>query len=168
MKQRHPPLLSRVTTDAAHLLSALADRSRIWVGVAAIRTVSEPGRDWRPAGRALATVAVQSALIHFAIKPIFGRARPSAQVRSRFGMRRPVSGSFPSGHSASAMTAALLLADGRRGWNGPLIALALAIASSRVAVGLHHRSDVIGGALLGTLTGVVVKRFLPLTRMRIR
>lgn len=168
MSTRKPDGLGRVAIDAAHVLSSLADRSKIWVGVAALRTLTEPGRDWRPAGRALATVALQSALVHFAIKPIFGRARPRVEVQSRFGMRRPVSGSFPSGHSASAMTAAILLADGRSGWDGPLIALALAVASSRVAVGLHHRSDVIGGALLGTLTGIVVKRLLPLTTMRVR
>ena len=142
----------------AYLLSALADRSKLWVAAAALRTLTEPGRDWRPAARAVGTIAVQSALVHFAVKPLFRRSRPAGQVLSRFGMRRPPSSSFPSGHAASAATAAVLLADGRRSWSGPLAALALGVAWSRVQVRLHHASDVAGGLVLGVAVGLAVKR----------
>jgi undecaprenyl-diphosphatase len=142
----------------AFLLSALADRSKLWVAAAVLRTLTEPDRDWRPAARAMGTVAAQSALVHFAVKPLFGRRRPAGGVPSRFGMRRPPSSSFPSGHAASAATAAILLADGRRGWGPPLAALAVGVAWSRVQVRLHHASDVGGGLVLGVAVGLAVKR----------
>ena len=142
----------------AYLLSALADRSKLWLAAAALRTLTEPDRNWRPAARAVGTVAVQSALVHFAIKPLFRRTRPAGPVLSRFGMRRPPSSSFPSGHAASAATAAILLADGRRGWGAPLAGLAIGVAWSRVQVRLHHASDVAGGLVLGMAVGLAVKR----------
>ena len=142
----------------AFFLSALADRSKLWLAAAALRTLTEPGRDWRPAARAVGTVAAQSAFVHFAVKPLFRRCRPAGHVRSRFGMRRPPSTSFPSGHAASAATAAILLSDGRRGWAAPLAALALGVAWSRVQVRLHHASDVAGGLALGVAVGLAAKR----------
>ena len=155
--RRMPPL------DAtAHILSALADRSKLWVGIATLRTLVEPGHDWRPALRALAVIAAQSALIHFVVKPAFDRSRPVVEVRRRFGMRQPPSRSFPSGHAASAMTGAILLGDGRRGWTGPLVVLALAVSASRIVVGLHHTTDVAGGVLAGFVTGLVVRRVVGL------
>jgi membrane-associated phospholipid phosphatase len=142
----------------AYLLSALADRSKLWLAAAALRTLTEPERDWRPAARAVGTIAAQSALVHFLVKPLFRRHRPPGQVRSRFGMRRPPSSSFPSGHAASAATAAILLADGRRGWGPPLASLALGVAWSRVQVRLHHASDVAGGLVLGVAVGLAARR----------
>lgn len=136
------------------MLSALADRSKLWVGIAALRVLTDQERDWRPAARALGTIAAQSALIHFVVKPIFRRHRPRSHGPSRFGMRRPASSSFPSGHAASAATAAILLAEGRPRWQLPLAALALGVAWSRVQVRLHHASDVGAGLCLGATIGL--------------
>jgi membrane-associated phospholipid phosphatase len=130
------------------------------VSVAILRTLTEPDRDWRPAARTLGTVAAQSALVHFVVKPLFRRRRPRADVRARFGMRRPPSSSFPSGHAASAAAAAILLADGRRGWGAPLAVMALGVACSRVQVRLHHASDAAGGLILGTAIGLATRRLL--------
>jgi membrane-associated phospholipid phosphatase len=157
LRTRHRPLAT-----PAYLLSAAADRSKLWVGLAAVRTLTEPRRDWRPAARVVAVVALQSALVHFAVKPLFRRRRPAVEVAARFGMRRPPSGSFPSGHAATAAAAAVLLADGRRGWGAPLGALALGVGWSRVQVGLHHLSDVAGGLALGAAVGLAARRLLPL------
>ena len=79
----------------------------------------------------------------------------------RFGARRPPSSSFPSGHSASAATAAILLGDGTP-LGVPLGLLALAVAASRLQTGLHHASDVGAGLLLGTGVGLLAKRAWPL------
>jgi membrane-associated phospholipid phosphatase len=40
------------------------------------------------------------------------------------------------------------------------LSFAAAVAVSRVHVGAHHASDVVGGALIGTATGLVVRRLL--------
>jgi len=93
----------------------------------------------------------------------FRRVRPELdepQEPLPYGMHRPVTSSFPSGHAASAFTAAVLLAD------SPLapayFVLATGVAASRVYVRMHHASDIVAGAALGVLLGVVARRVLPL------
>ncbi len=73
--------------------------------------------------------------------------------------------SFPSGHSANSMIAYLCLAlliagdsPRRLWWAGAAIALSLAIGISRVLVGVHWPSDVVGGWSFGLLWALLVLR----------
>ena len=145
----------------AHALSSLADRSKLWVAVSALRAAREGRRGRLLALRALVVVALESALIHVVVKPAFQRTRPTVEVPLRFGARRPPSSSFPSGHAASATTAALLLANGDPVWAPALSGLAAAVAWSRVETGLHHTTDAVAGMALGVGFGLVARRFLP-------
>ncbi|GAC1339840.1 MAG: hypothetical protein NVSMB29_07840 [Candidatus Dormibacteria bacterium] len=145
-----------------HLLSSAADRSKLWIALAVLRAVAEGERGRAAAIRVAVVVPTQSAVVELGIKRLFDRRRPAASpVPLRFGARRPPSSSFPSGHAASASCAAILLAEGTR-CGAPLALLAVAVAASRLQTGLHHASDVVAGALLGTLVGLVVRRVFPL------
>ncbi|MEO5973310.1 MAG: phosphatase PAP2 family protein [Sphingomicrobium sp.] len=71
--------------------------------------------------------------------------------------------SFPSGHSANSMIAyvclALLIAGDsprRLWWAGAAVALSVAIGISRVLVGVHWPSDVVGGWSFGMLWTLLV------------
>jgi len=57
--------------------------------------------------------------------------------------------SFPSGHTLHAVNFALQLVAFAPGFAWLLLPLALAIAASRLVLGLHYLSDVLVGALLG-------------------
>jgi undecaprenyl-diphosphatase len=68
----------------------------------------------------------------------------------------PHSHSFPSGHTAVAFAAATVLT-----WLAPraapaFFALALAIGYSRIYVGVHWPLDVVGGAVVGTATALLL------------
>ena len=68
---------------------------------------------------------------------------------------RPDSFSFPSGHSASSFTAAVMLTlRHKKAW--PALLLAAAIAFSRVFLFVHFPTYILAGALLGTLFAFTV------------
>jgi membrane-associated phospholipid phosphatase len=72
----------------------------------------------------------------------------------------------PSGHTAAAAVVygGLLALSAPRGWRTPLLAAAAALAiavligGSRIALGVHSRSDVLVGALLGVAGAVLLAR----------
>lgn len=69
--------------------------------------------------------------------------------------------SFPSGHATISFAfATLFIGDAIL---FPLaLAMAVAVVYGRVAVGVHYFSDVLAGAVVGMMFGILVSRFLPL------
>ena len=61
--------------------------------------------------------------------------------------------SFPSGHTMTAFSIALVLSYFYRGVELPLYFMAASIAISRVVLGMHFMSDVLAGAILGVGIG---------------
>jgi undecaprenyl-diphosphatase len=61
--------------------------------------------------------------------------------------------SFPSGHTMTAFSIALVLSYFYRGVELPLYFMAVSIAISRVVLGMHFMSDVLAGAILGVGLG---------------
>jgi membrane-associated phospholipid phosphatase len=84
-------------------------------------------------------------------KTFVRRARPYDAEGVRRLIRPPTGSSFPSGHAAvaAAMTALLAERVGRPRIAWGLRGLGAYVAASRVYVGVHYPSDVVGGAGLG-------------------
>jgi undecaprenyl-diphosphatase len=143
-------------------LSSAADHGLLWLLIGSSRAARRG--DPAIALRMGATLGIESLLTNGPIKAMFRRVRPETDHPPEgplpYGMHRPLTSSFPSGHAASAFTAATLLAGGPA---TPLwFALAAAVASSRVYTRMHHTSDIVAGAALGIVLGTVARRVLPL------
>src|SRR5450755_2565697 len=63
--------------------------------------------------------------------------------------------SFPSGHTMTAFSIALVLSYFYPGLEGMLFFLTLSIAFSRIVLGMHFLSDVLAGIILGVALGCV-------------
>jgi membrane-associated phospholipid phosphatase len=93
--------------------------------------------------------------VNYGVKRIVRRDRP---LEAAALTRHPSSPSFPSSHAAMSAAAAVVLADARPSLTALWALLAAAMCASRLHVGAHHTSDVVGGALLGTATGMLSVR----------
>jgi undecaprenyl-diphosphatase len=154
----------RRTPTLDHLfygLSSAGDHGLLWHAVGVTRALQR--RDPGYALRFSAALGIESAITNGAVKSLFRRVRPPDHFEHEaplpYGMRRPITSSFPSGHAATAFMCALVLSadDGAApGW----FALASLVAASRVYVRMHHTSDVVGGAVLGLVLGKIARRFL--------
>ena len=139
------PALDRIV----YPLSSAADHSILWHAIGVTRSLRRGG-DLAGAARFSAAIGIESAVTNGPVKMVFGRVRPVdlTEVEFRYGLRKPVTSSFPSGHATAAFCAATLLGGGV-GW----YTLAAAVAATRVYVRLHHASDVVAGAALGLVLG---------------
>jgi undecaprenyl-diphosphatase len=100
---------------------------------------------------------VVSDILLFVLKSVYVRQRPPLVLNGVILPIGPDSGSsFPSGHTTRAFAVASLvsLRMGRK--YALLLVLAIGVALSRVIIGVHFPLDVVGGAFLGVVLGLVV------------
>jgi len=142
-------------------LSRAADRSVLWMAIAAGLAVAGGASGRRAAAAGMGSVAVTSALANAGLKHLHGRPRPdavAAGIGAGRAVRMPRSASFPSGHAASAFAFATAAGAELPVLALPLRCLAAAVAYSRVHGGAHYPGDVIGGAVLGGAIAAAVGR----------
>jgi undecaprenyl-diphosphatase len=122
----------------------------------------------------LTSMVVSSFSANVIIKNIIQRPRPLYQIlNSKFQIpyRLPISNpqflvssypsdySFPSGHAATSFATATILSYFDRKRKKLFYLIATLIAFSRIYLGYHYFSDVIGGAILGWLISIFILRF---------
>lgn len=109
-----------------------------------------------PTCTAAASVALLLAgLTSGALKALFERARPPlADGSIQAAVAIPEGYSFPSGHATTAFAAAAAVSAFHPRLRLPLFGLAALVALSRVYLGVHFTTDVVVGAVLGTLIGL--------------
>ena len=117
-----------------------------------------------------AGLAISSVINNLALKELIQRPRPyniDAEVWKNAGytyvwpdlIKKSSSWSFPSGHTSTSIGAAFALLLGcknkKLGIGIPVFILSLLIGFSRIYVHVHYPTDVIAGAVVGLIGGVI-------------
>lgn len=144
-------------------LSRSANRSMLWLAVAAALGLSGRRDARRAALRGALSIGLTSAVANLPAKLLFRRRRPDASgVPVIRRLRRvPTSTSFPSGHAASAAAFATGVALEMPAAGAALSPVAAAVGFSRVYTGVHYPSDVIAGAALGVGVALATRKLWP-------
>jgi membrane-associated phospholipid phosphatase len=108
-------------------------------------------------------VVASTGILTQIVKHILGRARPKlldqfGAFHFEFFSLHADAASFPSGHTVTAFAAATALGFFIPRWQSALFVLALAIGISRVAVGAHYPTDVLGGMVFGMVLAILIAR----------
>lgn len=134
-------------------LSALGNNGAVWILFTGV-LLAVPRM--RRLGFVLAAaLCINFILCNMVLKPIVLRTRPcDVNLAVQLLIRRPLDFSFPSGHTSAGFTAvfALLYAGEKRLWK-PTLILAGLIAFSRLYLYVHYPTDVLGGILVGVVSG---------------
>ncbi len=147
----------------------------LWLGVMSVLTVVGSGwtmipiaslaafKRTREHALRLVGLLLVVAIAVFSIKFMVGRPRPCTSLAEVHALvfRTPTDPSFPSGHAAGAFAVAAFVALEARIHRFAKIALfvvAIGIALSRVALGVHFPSDILAGALLGVVAALGFSR----------
>jgi len=156
-------LFDRLTRRERHIvdrslkqLSKSANRSMLWLAIAATMAVFGGHRARRAALRGTVAIAITSTLVNLPLKYVARRDRPP---RRRFDRPLPISMpgsfSFPSGHSASAFAFATGVGTEHPLMVLPILPLAAGVAYSRVHLRVHYPFDVLAGAAIGAGMGLL-------------
>lgn len=94
-------------------------------------------------------------VVNIAVKPLVARVRPYEVIKEiTILTHQPGDHSFPSGHSAGSFACAWAFFRAyKKKWGVPALVLASLIAISRLYVGVHYPTDVIGGIVIGIIVG---------------
>ncbi len=100
----------------------------------------------------LAIAQIMLLLIH--------RVRPYDAGISHLIIAPTVDWSFPSDHAIASLSIVFAFAlQNLRRWALILLTLALVVCFSRIYVGMHYASDILGGAGVALIAAYVVKKF---------
>lgn len=146
---------------ALRVLAAIfAHSGDSWFCVIALAIVWWQGDQyWKNWSLNMLGAIIVTAVLVMTLKLVFRRRRPEGQWGGIY--RRTDPNSFPSGHAARAALMAVLITAWGPSWLAPIaIVWAPLVALARVALGVHYISDVVVGALLGTVVSVLAVALL--------
>lgn len=147
----HDKILDRIMIISTYL----GDNGLIWIIVACLLMIS---KRYRTLGlMVLGALLLGTILGEGMLKHIFHRIRPSADIPPmQLLIRKPMTYSFPSGHTTSSFAAAGVLSKYLRNYAVGIFILACLIAFSRIYLYVHYPTDVLAGIVLGLICSRII------------
>lgn len=137
---------------AAKALGKAGNNGGIWFGLCVVLAILDSSN--REAWLICAVLAPVAIALNYVIKLIVKRPRPVLEGLPPLG-GAPSSLSFPSAHATSSFAVATAMT--RVDSLGALaFILAIALSLGRPYLGMHYPSDVLAGAVLGVVLGLIV------------
>jgi decaprenylphosphoryl-5-phosphoribose phosphatase len=144
----HSPFLEKL----AKTLGKAGNNGAAWFGIGVLLAILDPSN--REAWVVCAFLGPVAIGLNYVVKVVVKRPRPVLEGLPPLG-GAPSSLSFPSAHATSSFAVATAMT--RVDPLGALaFALAFALALGRPYLGMHYPSDVLAGAVLGVLLGLIV------------
>ena len=129
------------------VITACGDHGLIWIVVGIVLLIIPKTRRWGVT--LLVTLGITWVICEFGVKELLARPRPFVVDPSYVLLIAPPSGySLPSGHTLTRAPIA-------RGWKVAAWVAAIAIAFSRLYLFVHFPTDVLAGAVIGVLAGLL-------------
>ena len=139
-----------VLTPIFKFITTLGNAGVIWIVLSVGLLI--PKKTRRVGALALVSLVFSALIDNVILKNVVARTRPYDVIEgltSLVGAQKDYS--FPSGHTGSAFAAAVVMFLGLPKKCGiPILVFACLMGLSRLYVGVHYPSDVLGGALIGT------------------
>ena len=136
------------------IITSAGNLGIIWIVISVLLMTK---KDYRVLGQTILIALVITTIIgEGTIKNIVKRKRPFyGDDDKELLISRPITYSFPSGHTASSFAVAAVFIKTDNAASLEIILLACLIAFSRIYLGVHYPSDVIGGGIIGALCGLI-------------
>lgn len=147
----HTPLLDKILA----FITSLGNAGIIWIVLAVVLLILPKTR--KTGIIVVAALLADLVLCNLILKNLVARVRPyDVNTAIAILIKKPLDFSFPSGHTAASFAAmtALFLAKMKKAWIAALV-LAVLIAFSRLYFYVHYPTDVLGGAVVGILSGII-------------
>ena len=147
----HTPLLDIILA----FITSLGNAGIIWIVLAVVLLILPKTR--KTGIIVAAALLMDLVLCNLILKNLVARVRPyDVNTAIAILIKKPLDFSFPSGHTAASFAAmtALFLAKMKKAWIAALV-LAVLIAFSRLYFYVHYPTDVLGGVVVGILSGII-------------
>jgi membrane-associated phospholipid phosphatase len=143
---------SRGLEDAAVALGKAGNNGLVWFLLGATLAIIDSSRweQWLVCAL-LGPIAIG---LNYGVKLVVKRPRPALEGLPPLG-GAPSSLSFPSAHATSSFAVATAMVRVDPAMSAALL-VALALSLGRPYLGMHYPSDVLAGALLGVVLGLIV------------
>lgn len=136
-------------TQIVTFITHLGNKGYLWIALGVLFLFFKKTR--RAGVISLVSLALTFLVVNLFLKDFVARTRPYEELEAvRLLIEAQHDYSFPSGHAANSIAPALaMFLNLPKKLGVPILLLAIAIALSRLYVGVHYPLDVLGGIVIG-------------------